>query len=458
MSYAGSSGAVFNSTVAGATQGGAPLFVQPATLKLQEDYVKFTYSDGSDGHNLGLGIGPVSSPAGSFTGGYANLQGVLHVEDPGATLAGSTTVYISSHTRAPLIALQNGLSYSAGTTGATVKLGVNSRNAEIAPGTCVDDFVVTSNITSSRLRLGKFSTGSGPLVTIPLNTDSSFVGIGQDNPQATLHAGCGTTAPITSATQVYGSNFGDAAIAVSDSTNQVEIALGVYAGNAFIGSATASDIRLRLNNTARGIITQTGNFFLGSTSPASYNPEVTVLGLTGFPSAAISIAGNKSSDGSVGQVAWYNDAAGLGTRVASIQVNRAGTNSSSSMSLSTMNAGALTSSIYIGTTQWVGILNSNPQTALDVTGSVRISGAGNGLKIAEGANAKMGTASLINGVTYVSTSVVTSASRIYLTTQAPSGTPGAVYAPARSNGLSFTIMSTSATDQSTVAWMLVEPS
>ena len=61
MSYAGSSGsgAALNVALNGATQGGGPLFVQPATLKLQEDYVKLVYSDGSDGH-------PVAAPMSRF--------------------------------------------------------------------------------------------------------------------------------------------------------------------------------------------------------------------------------------------------------------------------------------------------------------------------------------------------------------------------------------------------------
>ena len=153
------------------------------------------------------------------------------------------------------------------------------------------------------------------------------------------------------------------------------MAIGSSGGNAFIGTSTASDIRLRTNNTNRGILTQTGNFFIGSTSPASYNPEVSVLGLTGFPSAAIAIAGNQSTGtSSIGQIAWYNDAAGVGTRVASIQVSRASANNSSSLSLSTMKSGVLTPSVYIGATQWVGVLNQNPQASLDVTGSIRFSG------------------------------------------------------------------------------------
>lgn len=373
MSYLGSSGggASLNTTLVGATVGGAPLFVQPATLQLKEDYVRLTYSDGSDGHNIGLGVGPVSSPSGTFTGGYANLQGVLHVEDPGASLAGSTTIYLSSHTRAPLLAIQNGLSYVANVTGALVKLGINSRNYELAPGTYADDFVLTSSTPSSRFRMGKFSTGAGPLVTIPLNTGSSFVGIGQDNPQATLHAGCGTDLPVSNKTQIFGSSYGDAVLAVRDSTNHIETAMGLLVGVPFIGTMTANDLSLRLNNTNRGIFTQTGNAFFGSTTPASYNPESNVLGLTGFPSAAISIAGNQTANlGSVGQVAWYNDAAGLGTRVAAVQVSQGGVNNTAVFNVLTMISGTLGSRIYVDPSGNVGLNQSSPQGALDVVSSL----------------------------------------------------------------------------------------
>jgi hypothetical protein len=179
---------------------------------------------------------------------------------------------------------------------------------------------------------------------------------------------------VTTGTVAFVTNFGDVALAVNDNTNRIEVSLGVGASVPYVGTATAHDLRIRTNNTNRGIVTQTGNLFMGSTSPATYNPETSVIGLTGFPSAALSIAGNQTADGSVGQVAWYNDAAGLGTRVASVQVKRASANNNSTMTLATMNAGTLTPSLFIGATQWVGILNSNPQAALDVTGTIRFSG------------------------------------------------------------------------------------
>ena len=83
---------------------------------------------------------------------------------------------------------------------------------------------------------------------------------------------------------------------------------------------------------------------------------------------------------------------------------------------------------------------------------------GNSLRVAEGTNAKMGTATL-NGTTnvVVSTTAVTAASRIFLTVQAAAGTLGCPVVATRTAGTSFSIKSTVAGDTSTVAWLLVEP-
>ena len=384
MSYIGSagSGASLGSVLNGATVGGAPTYVNTSN-RLSEDFVSLVYADAatSNGLTFGLGVGPVGPQSGyapPFIGGYQNIRGVLHVEDPGPGYRGFLPeVYLQSHYRGP------SLRFSVpnfGTTGTV--LGVNSKLNELNLGTgcSAGDFVFsTASInTASYIRIGGSFNGTvQPTLSVGDGgvSGSAKVGVANPNPQATLHAGCGTDLPVNNQTQVFGSNYGDAVIAVRDATHHVEAAIGSISSVPFVGTLTGHDLRLTLNNTVRGIFTQSGNAFFGNTTPATYNPESNVLGLTGFPSAAISIAGNQSTGtSSVGQVAWYNDAAGAGTRVASIQVARANVNNSSSMVLSTMNAGALTPSLYIGSTQWVGILNQNPQAALDVTGSVHFSG------------------------------------------------------------------------------------
>jgi hypothetical protein len=81
------------------------------------------------------------------------------------------------------------------------------------------------------------------------------------------------------------------------------------------------------------------------------------------------------------------------------------------------------------------------------------------LRIKEGANARMGSATLVTGAKVVATTAVTASSRILITVQSL-GTvtaPKAVSVTARTAGQDFTITSSDATDTSVVAWLIVEP-
>jgi hypothetical protein len=79
------------------------------------------------------------------------------------------------------------------------------------------------------------------------------------------------------------------------------------------------------------------------------------------------------------------------------------------------------------------------------------------IKIPEGSNKRMGTATL-NGITAVTvtTSAVTANSRIFLTIQAPAGTPGSPYVNSISAGSNFTVKSTGSSDTSTVGWVIID--
>lgn len=81
----------------------------------------------------------------------------------------------------------------------------------------------------------------------------------------------------------------------------------------------------------------------------------------------------------------------------------------------------------------------------------------NGFGVKEGTNLRMGTATLVGGTVTVANTSVAANSRIFLTAQSVGGTAGALAVTARTAGTSFTITSTSGTDTSTVAWMIVEP-
>jgi hypothetical protein len=80
-----------------------------------------------------------------------------------------------------------------------------------------------------------------------------------------------------------------------------------------------------------------------------------------------------------------------------------------------------------------------------------------GLYVKEGSNALMGTATLVAGTVTVSNTSVAANSRIFLCSNADGGTPGFLRVSARVAGTSFTITSSSATDTSTVAYIIAQP-
>jgi len=120
------------------------------------------------------------------------------------------------------------------------------------------------------------------------------------------------------------------------------------------------------------------------------------------------------------------------------------------------NSGAvITSSQQINTTGLVSVTaNGNINSQL---GHLDIISAGQGLQVAEGSNAKQGTAVLVAGTVTVANTSVTANSRILLTSNTDGGTPGFVRVSAKTAGTSFVITSSSGTDTSTIAYEIFEP-
>ncbi len=112
-----------------------------------------------------------------------------------------------------------------------------------------------------------------------------------------------------------------------------------------------------------------------------------------------------------------------------------------------------TGTIDLGSITFIN--NSNIAGTLTINNSSRF--ASSGLKIVEGTNAVMGIATLVAGIVIVNTTKVTANSRIFLTHQNNSGTPGFVSVIARVVGTSFTITSSNAADTSNIAWQIIEP-
>lgn len=74
-----------------------------------------------------------------------------------------------------------------------------------------------------------------------------------------------------------------------------------------------------------------------------------------------------------------------------------------------------------------------------------------------GGNVRTGQTTLVTGTKVVADTAVTAASKIFATVHTPGGTPGWLQISARSNGVSFTILSSSATDTSVVDYLIIEP-
>ncbi|MFZ4143398.1 glycosyl hydrolase family 28-related protein [Streptomyces griseoincarnatus] len=90
------------------------------------------------------------------------------------------------------------------------------------------------------------------------------------------------------------------------------------------------------------------------------------------------------------------------------------------------------------------------------TKALNLGAAGGGIAIAEGANARMGVATLAAGTVTVANTSVTATTRVAVFRQAAGGTLGHLSVTA-DPGVGFTVDSSSAADTSTVAWVLVEP-
>jgi hypothetical protein len=97
-------------------------------------------------------------------------------------------------------------------------------------------------------------------------------------------------------------------------------------------------------------------------------------------------------------------------------------------------------------------------TDATLNGNFRLNTAGNRLYIRTGGTtASMGTVTLVAGTATVTHTTVTANTRIFLTAQTTGGTPGALRISAQTASTSFVISSSSLTDTSVVAWLLIEP-
>lgn len=147
--------------------------------------------------------------------------------------------------------------------------------------------------------------------------------------------------------------------------------------------------------------------------------------------------------------AWFDVAMGTHYRDAATKIYSSATNTLDLDTTTTLNR-RIGGTVVVATTAGTE----------SVTGNLKLTTAGNGVYVKEGSNATMGRCTLVLGTCTVSTTKVTTSSEIFLSVQSLGtvavATPIAV--TARTGATSFVITSSSATDTSVIAWMIVEPS
>lgn len=181
---------------------------------------------------------------------------------------------------------------------------------------------------------------------------------------------------------------------------------------------------------------------LGIVENASLTGDVTSVGnATTLASSGVTAALYGSASG-VAQVTL--DAKGRATLAATVPIAIANTAVSGLGTMSTQNAAAVA-------------VTGGTVNGTSVGATTAASGRFTTLQVAEGANAKQGTAVLAAGAVTVANTSITASSRIFVTSNIDGGTPGFLRVSARVAGTSFTITSSSGTDTSTVAYEIFEP-
>ena len=165
--------------------------------------------------------------------------------------------------------------------------------------------------------------------------------------------------------------------------------------------------------------------------------------------------------GNVSTVAYVNALNSSGGKIAYSQFDNNYTLTVAGFA--TDNLGTLVPAIQVqgtGNTGITHILSSSGSGGWFHTGTFSSSAAINasgGFQVKEGSNLKQGAVTLVGGTLVVANTSVTANSRIFLTSQADGGTPGFLRVSARTAGTSFTILSSSGTDTSLVAYEIFEP-
>lgn len=259
-----------------------------------------------------------------------------------------------------------------------------------------------------------------------ITTQSAFT-IGDSNQQLNLGAGSGGV--------ILGGGSGQVTI-------QTTSAFGITLNPASSSNAGSKVTVTGLNNVTSG--SKTSFDVTNGTSVSSGTGEIRFIGVSGTVNQGGTASGN------VYGIHINNTLTSvLGTYYAlGILVNASGAKG-------VYQSGSSTTNNFVGPTAFGA--TGTPTEAVEVTGNVELTTAGNKLIIATGSNASVGTATLSSGTITVNTTAVTANSIIFISRNTPGGTLGNLSVPSASitAGTSFVINSDSGSETSTVNWWIV---
>ncbi len=349
-----------------------------------------------------------------------------------------------------------------------------STNAVIAPAGTLTGATLASGVTGSSLTslgtlgaLAITSSGSSSTVTI---TDTGgnganikFIGSGGTTPNKYIRAIAGKLSIVNS---VY-----SAEIASVDDSGNLVVGGGMTAqagnciANAFVPASStvpSNGLYLAATNTPSvsantAEVARFTSFGIGlrASPPATWNSNY-VGAVMGNGAAYNIVYGSSNGTGygtgygqaGVAQNTFWTGSANVtvGTGAGSQYIQGGG-----------WHLWYSAASVSAGSTQTM-----NLTLLLDVNGQLALQAAGRGFSVKEGSNCKQGKSTLVAGAVTVSTTAVTSSSRIFVSiNDAGSGALtniGSIYVNNIVAGTSFDIRSTNVLDVSSVVWLVNEPS
>lgn len=350
-------------------------------------------------------------------------------------------------------------------SGSTVfRNGVKSTATSLTPSPTIVWAAIASNPTTGAVagvatfngRSGAITlstadiTAAGGLTTLPIASSGTLGGVKQG--AGVTIAGDGTIAANV--------------VSVAGRTGVITLAVADVTGAAGTASPTFTGTVTAANINATGAVNVQGNI----SSTVNTNPAGTTnsgVALTAAPNvASVSFYDStKAANSRTGEWIFFQGAMQLrfkndaGDQATPVIAAAGGYNAVTGV---TSNSGsgtwAHTGKFSASGVTLIGTVTDFNSTALQVNGSASVINTGAGFRVAEGANAKQGIATLVAGTVTVANTSVTANSRIFLTGQSDNGgTPGSLRISARVAGTSFTITSSSGADTSVVAYEIFEP-